>query len=339
MAMLVSVIVPCYNGVNTIRGLLEAIRAQTFPQADMEIIIADGRSTDGTRETIEAFSREHPELRIKTIDNPHRTIPSGLNIAIQQARGEIILRLDAHSAPEPDYVQLCLETLQRTQAANVGGVWEIRSPHDNWIGRSIAAAAAHPLGAGDARYRVGGVEGPVDTVPFGAYRREWLERVGHFNEDLLSNEDYEFNFRLRALGGLVWFNPAIRCVYYTRSSLSELTRQYVRYGFWKARMIRRYVRSIQWRQVGPPLFAGSTLFLLGASVVWRWARTLLALEWAGYGLLLGSVGLVQAIRKRDFGMVLGFPLAIATMHLSWGLGFLVGVITKQGRTTAGNRQA
>ena len=203
----VSIIVPCYNEVHTIGALLQALVVQTAPLNELEVIIADGGSDDGTRQALQTFAEDHPELRLRVVDNPARTIPAGLNLAIAHATGEVVIRLDAHSAPQPDYVQRCLETLNRTQAANAGGLWDIRPGSDTWIGRSIAAAAAHLLGAGDARYRIRGAEGPADTVPFGAYRREWLERVGGFNEGLLTNEDYEYNVRLRSHGGVVWFNP------------------------------------------------------------------------------------------------------------------------------------
>jgi glycosyltransferase involved in cell wall biosynthesis len=323
----VSIIVPCYNEVHTIGALLQALVVQTAPLKELEVIVADGGSDDGTLQTLQTFAEGHPELRLQVVDNPARTIPAGLNLAIAHATGEVVIRLDAHSAPQPDYVQRCLETLNRTQAANAGGLWDIRPGSDTWIGRSIAAAAAHPLGAGDARYRIQGTEGPVDTVPFGAYRREWLERVGGFNEGLLTNEDYEYNVRIRGLGGVIWFDPEIRSTYLARPDFPALARQYARYGYWKARMLLRYPGSIRWRQAIPPLFVLVTLGLLASSPWSVLARAGLAVEWAAYFTVLMLFGCLESIKRRQLALLLGFPLAEATIHLSWGSAFWLGLLS------------
>lgn len=290
-------------------------------------MIADGGSTDGTADIIRGFSGDHPELKIRVVDNRRRVIPAALNAAIGQATGEIIIRLDGHSAPAVDYVERCLAALETTQAANVGGVWEIRPSDNHWIARGIAAAGGHPIGAGDARYRVRGQAGPVETVPFGAFRRSWLERVGQFSEDLHSNEDYEYSWRIRRMGGTIWFDPTIRSVYYARRTLSELARQYARYGFWKARMLIRHPSSLRWRQAIPPLFVLSSLGLLATTPFAKPAGIALAVEWGCYALLLLLAGLAVAVRRRDPAFLLGFPLASATMHLAWGAAFWVGIVT------------
>jgi len=323
----VSIIVPCYNEASTIGGLLEAISSQTHAIEETEVVIADGGSTDGTREAIDDSARNHPRLQLKVVDNPGRSIPAALNLAVAASRGAVVIRLDAHSTPEPDYVERCLETLERRQAANVGGLWEIKPGRDTWIARGIAAAAAHPLGAGDARYRTSGSEVPVETVPFGAYPRDWLDRVGQFNEDLLTNEDYEYNERIRRLGGVVWFNPAIRSAYLARGSLLALSRQYARYGFWKARMLLRFPASLRLRQALPPLFVLSSLALLVSIPFVRFAPAALAVEWGAYAAILLSAGLVEGVRRRSASMLVGFPLAVAAMHLAWGGAFWWGLLT------------
>jgi GT2 family glycosyltransferase len=182
------------------------------------------------------------------------------------------------------------------------------------------------LGAGDARYRTSGRAGPVDTVPFGAFRRGWVEKVGAFDESLLTNEDYEFNLRLRNAGGVVWFDPAIQSVYYARPTLSQLARQYARYGFWKARMISRYPRSLRWRQALPPLFVGTLLLITILSILFPGARTPTALLAAGYAGALIAAGSLRALFRRDLALLLGLPLALAVMHLSWGASFLWGLV-------------
>ena len=323
----ISLIVPCYNEQSSIGLLLEAIRVQDYPQDEIEVVIADGMSDDGTRDVIEQCASRHAEMTIRLIDNPERIIPAALNKAIGAATGDVVIRLDAHSAPHLDYVKRCLAALDDTGAANVGGVWEIRSGADTWMARSIAAAAAHPLGAGDARYRISGNPGPVDTVPFGAFRREWLERVGLFNEELLTNEDYEYNVRIKKAGGIIWFDPSIRSIYFARPDLCSLARQYWRYGYWKVRMLRKFPQTLRWRQALPPSFVLSTIILIALAFPLPLARLLLAVQLGVYLLVIAAAAVLESIRRNDMGIIIGFPPAVWTMHFSWGAGFLWSGLT------------
>ena len=317
----VSIIVPCYNEQATVGLLLEALYAQTYPRQHLEVVIADGMSTDCTRKEIAGFKEAHPGLRVRVVDNAKRTIPAGLNRAIEATEGDYIVRLDAHASPYADYVERCVSELEAGRGDNVGGIWDIQPGEQTWQARSIAAAAAHPLGAGDARYRVGGEPQAVDTVPFGAFHRSLIERIGAFDESLLSNEDYEFNARVRKAGGTVWLNPAIRSKYFARRSFGELTRQYWRYGYWKARMLRRYPETFRWRQLSGLLVL--SFFVLGILALRiPAAGWLLALEVSLYSLALLAAGIQVAFRKRDLALLLGVPLAIAIMHLAWGAAFL-----------------
>jgi len=322
MPPIVSIIVPCYNEEATIRHLLDSLLAQTYPREKMEVVIADGLSTDGTRAVISAFQSAHPDLSVRVVDNALRTIPSALNLAIKSARGEIIIRLDAHSAPIPEYVARCVEALEAGKGVNVGGVWEIKPGAPTWIAESIAAAAAHPLGVGDAMYRLDARAGAVDTVPFGAFRRALVEQIGFFDETLLSNEDYEFNTRLRLSGGVVWLEPSIRSVYFARSTLGALAKQYWRYGYWKRRMLARYPSTLRWRQALPPLFVAAFFGLAFLSLWFNWARFLLAAQFAIYTASLVLAALAGGFKTRKYYLVVGLPLAIAVMHFSWGGGFL-----------------
>ncbi|MCJ7824174.1 MAG: glycosyltransferase family 2 protein [Anaerolineales bacterium] len=326
MASRVTIIVPCYNEKRTITDLFDAIRLQNYHQSNLEIVVADGMSDDGTRDAIRDYASQHPEMTIRLIDNPQRIIPAALNKAIEAAKGNVIIRLDAHSAPRPDYVERCLTVLEETGAANVGGMWEIQPGAETWTARAIALAASHPLGAGDARYRISGEPGPVDTVPFGAFRREWLERVGPFNEELLTNEDYEYNVRICKAGGVVWIDPSIRSIYFARPDLRSLARQYWRYGFWKVRMLRLYPGTLRWRQALPPIFVLSTVILTALAFPFPLARLLLAVQLGAYLLVTTFVGLLESIRRKDMRLSIGFPLAVWTMHSSWGAGFLWSVI-------------
>lgn len=325
----VSIIVPCLNEEKRIRTLLDAIFSQTYAQELMDVTIAEGGSTDRTREVIAAFQHDHPDLRIQVIENPLGSIPAGLNFAIQASVGEIILRLDAHSAPYPDYVEKSVAALQAGKGDNVGGAWEIRPGAETWIARSIAQAAAHPLGVGDALYRHAKEAASVDTVPFGSYRRVLVDKIGGYDQTLLANEDYEFNARIRASGGKIWLDPAIRSVYFARSSLVTLAQQYFRYGFWKLKMLRRYPGTLRWRQALPPVFVAS--LVVGFMLAWFWLffGWALALELLVYFGLLGLVGLQLAFKRKELFLVFGLPLAIAVMHVAWGAGFWWSIFTEK----------
>jgi glycosyltransferase involved in cell wall biosynthesis len=326
MPPLVSIIIPCYNEQGRIRALLEAIRAQTFPPRSLEVVLADGLSTDGTRQVITEFAQAQDNLSIHVVDNPRRIIPAALNCALREAQGEIILRLDAHCLPYPDYVERCVADLQAGLGENVGGSWDIQPGAKTWMAASIAAAAAHPLGAGDALYRHASRAAAVDTVPFGCFKRDLLAVVGFFDESLLTNEDYEFNVRIRKAGGRVWLDPAIRSVYFARASLSELIRQYARYGYWKARMLRRYPGTLRARQALPPLFVASLILAAALALFLPFFRLVLAGEILVYALILLGAGALSAWVQRRASLLVGFALAIAAMHVSWGTGFLWSMI-------------
>jgi glycosyltransferase involved in cell wall biosynthesis len=318
----VSIIIPCYNEEKHIRLLLDSIHAQTFPRAEVEVIVADGLSTDHTREEIAAFQQAHPDLSIQIVDNRAQTIPAALNRAIEASSGEIIVRLDAHSSPYPDYVERIVAALSAGLADNVGGGWEIKPQAETWLAHSIAAAAGHPIGVGDALYRHAREAVYVDTVPFGAFQRSLIEKIGKFDETLLTNEDYEFNARIRQSGGKVYLDPAIRSVYFARGTLRDLWKQYFRYGFWKRRMLSRYPGTLRWRQALPPIFVAGFLggALLSAVFPVFWAIWGAAVS--VYLLAIFGAGAQVSMGRGKIQFVFGVPLAIAVMHFAWGAGFL-----------------
>lgn len=324
----VSIIVPCYNEQETISALLGAIEAQTYPRDRMEVVIADGMSQDGTRGAIAAFGETHPGLSVQVVDNVRRTIPSGLNLAVRSARGDVIVRLDAHSIPNPVYVERCVQDLESGKGSNVGGIWIIRPGGRGWIAAGIAAAAGHPLGAGDALYRIATKAGEVDTVPFGAFRRSLVDNIGGFDETLLTNEDYEFNTRIRQAGGVIWLDPEIQSQYVARAGLRELARQYWRYGYWKLRMLLRYPGSMRWRQAIPPIFVLSVIALLILAAFWRPAIYILGLELAAYLIALTAAGATLARRERRLSVLPASAVAMITMHVAWGSGFIWSLIDR-----------
>ncbi len=324
----ISVIVPCYNEQATIYQLLDAIYGQTYPLDEIEVLVADGLSTDRTREEINDFQLSHPQLEIRIIDNIRRVIPSGLNRAIEAAKGKYILRLDAHSIPNHDYIRNCVKGLEEGLGDNIGGIWKIQSGASTWIAKAIAITASHPLGAGDARYRIGGAAQEVDTVPFGAFRKELINKIGMFDETLHTNEDYEFNVRLKQSGGRVWMDPSIYSTYFARSTLRDLSKQYLRYGYWKAQMLREYPKTLRWRQIVPPVFVLALIGLGFLSLGWNLARWLLAIIVILYTIVIFGIGIQMSLKHKSISLAIGVPLATATIHLSWGAAFLWGLLIK-----------
>ena len=235
--------------------------------------------------------------------------------------------MDGHALADADYVARCVQTLAETGSDGVGGVWEIHAGGPGAVARGIAAAWAHPFGAGDARYRIGGSAGWVDTVPFGAYRREVFDRVGLFDERVAVNEDYDFNYRLRASGGKLYFNPEIRSHYFARGNLQALSRQYYRYGFQKATMLSYHPGSLRWRQIAAPVLVLSLLVLGLVGLGSHWVAEVFLAEVGLYLVLAVGSALHQAFRRKDASLILTMPLAFAAMHLSWGTGFWLGQLS------------
>ena len=330
---IVSIIIPCYNEQSRIFNLLSAIYAQTYPREQIEVVIADGGSTDQTRPEIDRFTVSTADLRVLVIDNPKQIIPSGLNLAIRASKGEIIIRLDAHSQPYPDYILRCVEALTFDLGENVGGVWEILPGDDSWLAQSIAKAASLPVAVGDAYYRYATKPAYVDTVPFGAFKREIFAINGFFDESLETNEDYEFNTRIKGSGGRIWLDPLIRSKYYARSNLLDLSKQYGRYGFWKWKMLERYPRTMRWRQALPPLFLLSLIITTIMAAIFPSFWFIPVGEFSLYLLLLIFIGVVTAFREKRFFYLAGIPLAISSMHISWGLGLIWSMIMGKTRSS------
>jgi succinoglycan biosynthesis protein ExoA len=271
---------------------------------------------------------------LRLLPNPAGHIPHALNLGIAAAAGEVILRLDGHARPAPDYVRQCLAVLAETGAAVVGGAWEIRPGGPGRLARAIALAVSSPLGAGDARYRLPRAKpGPVDTVPYGCYYRQTWASLKGYNQTLLTNEDYEFNLRARARGGQVYFDPRIRCEYFARATLEALARQYWRYGWWKAQMLKRHPRSLRWRQLLPLAWSLLGPLLLAVAGLNPLAAWVALLAWAAYWAVLLSSAATLARRADDFWL---WPLVVASLiiiHFSWGLGAWVSLLSTRQKVT------
>ena len=325
----VSVVIPCLNEERFIGKALSNLADQYDPDR-YEIIVVDGISQDGTREVIAEFRLSRPDVSVTLIDNPARRIPTALNLGIAAARGEIIARLDAHAVASPGYVRRCVEVLRQDGVGVVGMPCQVCAATDTPMARAIAMAVSHPFGIGDAKYRLGrggAAQVPVDTVAFASFRKELWRELGGFDEALSVNEDYEFNYRVRLNGKTVLLDQVEHCDYFARATLKDLFLQYWRYGRWKARMIRRHPGSIKFRQTVAPLFVVSIPLLLVSAFWLRPAWWLLAAEVGAY-FLLALVFASKLVRGSGAGLqlMIRLPLIFGAIHLSWGTGFLLGLV-------------
>lgn len=322
----VSVVVPCRNEASHIGGLLNALVEQDARPS--EAIVVDGGSTDGTVEIVREATGKQSFPPVLLVSRPGASIPAAVNAGIEAARGDLIVRLDAHSCPSHDYIAQALHTTGVDKGV-VGGVWTIVSGAATATGQAIAAGVAHPLGAGDAAYRLvtSNLEPKeVDTVPFGCFSKALWEELGGFNEKLLANEDYEFNYRVRQSGRPVTLNPRMRSTYHARATLGDLSRQYFRYGWWKVETLKLHPASLRWRQALPVLLVAGFVLLFTASLFGWLAGRLLLPALVGYGLILG-IGTIEELRSHPWQVVAILPAVFVIIHFAWGGGALVNLLT------------
>jgi succinoglycan biosynthesis protein ExoA len=325
----VSIIMPIRNEADFIAEALGAVLAQDYPHERMEVIVADGQSTDGTPGIAARTASAHPNIAFTLIENPGRIVPVGLNAAIRCAKGEIIVRVDGHCKIAPDYVSRCVAHLLNEGVEGVGG--PITTIAEGTVGEAIAAAMSSAFGVGGSAFRtVRDKTMLVDTVAFPAYTRAALDLAGPFDEMLVRNQDDEYNYRLRKLGGKILLAADVRSEYYARTSLSKLWRQYYQYGYYKVRVMQKHPRQMSARQFIPPLFVAG---LIGGAVlafvhpVFRW------LWLAGIGAYgLGALGAaVITARQAGWRLLPILPITFAILHVAYGLGFLVGLVRFAGQ--------
>lgn len=324
----VSVIMPVRNEADFICQSLGAVLGQDYPHDQMEIIIADGMSTDKTLELI-AELKASTRIPIKIVDNPEQIAPTGLNRAIRAAKGDIIVRVDGHCEIDTDYVTNCVKHLQAGKAEGVGG--PIETVGENLRARAIAAAMSSKFGVGGSAFRcINDREMYVDTVAFPGYTREVLERAGEFNSELVRNQDDEFNYRIRKLGGRILLAPDIRSRYYSRSTFRSLWRQYFQYGTWKIRVLQLHPKQMSLRQFVPFVFVLTIAFLVVASVFTGFGRWGLAILFTIYF----AACIAAAFRSiKEIGLA-GVPLlfiCFPILHFSYGTGFMYGLFIFRAR--------
>ncbi len=310
----ISVVIPALQAASTLGSCIQAVLAQDV-DTDFDVAIAVGPSSDDTRAIADAAAATHPNVQV--VDNPSGTTPSALNLAIAATDGAIIVRVDAQSVLPAGYIRRAVETMQRTGAANVGGIQRPVGTH----GRQaiIAAAMASPFGPGPARFRRDGGDGPVDTVYLGVFDRAALEAVGRFDEGMRRNQDYDLNWRLRVAGHVVWFDSNLVVEYRPRPTLTRLWDQHWQYGAWKRYSLFRSPKSLRLRQLVAPALVIGLAFSLGALIAGSWLGLVVPVLY----LMAASVAAsrCEMDTAHDRAVLLA---AFATIHLGWGCGFLVG---------------
>lgn len=317
---LVSAIVAMRDEEAYIGKCLDSLAAQDYPSELLEVLVVDGRSTDRSRGVVSAKQESMPHLRL--LDNEKLISPAAFNIGIREARGKVLIIISAHCYLAPDYVSCCVEYLSKTDADCVGGPIETIGETDT--ARAIALAMSSPFGVGDALFRYSEREQYVDTLAFGAYRREVFERVGLFDEELVGSEDDEFNYRLRKDGGKLLLTPAIRSFYYGRGSFAALCRQYFRYGLGKMRVVARHPKLVRLRHFIPALFVASLVVSALLSLISPWFALLLAII-VGCYLVFSLYASVRIAAREGWRYLPLLPAAFACLHLSYGAGFLLGL--------------
>lgn len=301
----VSVVVPVRNEAEHLERAVASILAQEYP-LPFEVCLAVAPSDDGTEQVAEQIAAG--QSRVSLVANPAGVTPAGLNAAIRATSGEIVVRVDGHAELSPGYVRRAVATMCRTGAVNVGGM-QVPKPETPFE-EAVAAATTSWMGTGGATYRVGGAEGPVDTVYLGVFDRAAGDAVGWFDESLIRNQDYELNIRLRSAGGTVWFDPELRVGYRPRGTWKALAKQYYEYGWWKAEVVRRHPGSLRLRQLAPAMLVPA----IALSFVMSCRRPVSLILPVGY--LAAAAGTTLRPRR---------TAVIVSTQIAWSLGFWSGI--------------
>jgi len=318
----ISIIMPIRNEAGFIERTIGSILENDYPKDKMEILVADGCSDDGTQEIVNRIAEK--DTRVKLLVNTGEIVSTGLNMALKVFRGDIFIVIGGHCEISPDFIKKSVACLAKHPEAWIVGGY-LKTISAGYIGRIIAAATQSPVGVGNARHRLGGYDGWVDTVPYGAHHRWVLDKVGYFDEELVRNQDDEFNMRIILAGGKIRICGDICSVYYSRSSLRKLWRQYFQYGFWRIRTLQKHGRPAVFRQVIPILFVLLLIILALAGLVspifWKILAAVLIVY--AIGLIYGSI---DVGRQAGWKHAFPAPLIFTLLHFGYGVGALWGLI-------------
>jgi cellulose synthase/poly-beta-1,6-N-acetylglucosamine synthase-like glycosyltransferase len=316
---LVSIVIPMLNESEAIGRCLHSIFEQDYPESRLEIVIADGGSTDGAREKVELLTAEKPNLKI--VENPKCRTPAGLNAGIRSSKGEIIIILGAHTRIKQDFVRRNVEAMERKQVNCAGGTQV--NVGETFVQKAIGFAMGSPFGLASAPYRFSRTEQFVDTVVYAAYRRSLFDEVGFFDEELFISEDAEMNWRIRKAGHRILYSPEIVSYYYPRKTVKGLFKQLFRYGILRVNVIKKHLDAMKWIHLVPLIFLSGLIVLIGLRL---WMPVIFLLGFYILAVLYYSLRIAAREGLRYLPIL---PLLLVTIHLSWGLGFVVGLFRSQ----------
>ena len=329
----VSIICPVFNEEKFIEACIISILEQDYPKEAIEVIFVDGNSTDSTTDIIRRYTKQYSFLKL--LNNPERIVPYALNKGLAAATGEVILRLDAHCTYPTNYISELVRYLYQLNADNVGGVWNTQPAKDTPICQAIAFASSHPFGVGGSMHKIGASKiMETDTVPFGCYKREIFDKTGPFDTDLVRNQDDEFNGRLLNLGGKIYLIPQVIINYTARDTLCKMRKMYYQYGLYKPLVNKKLGAPATVRQFFPLLFLLGLIIGGIGSAFWPVVQhlyTTVLLLYLFIGIVVGSMG---AIRTHQLLLTLLMPYVFFCIHISYGIGYLVGIFNVLSKKTA-----
>ncbi len=320
---LVSIIIPCRNEKRFIGKCLDSIIANDYPKDKLEVLIVDGMSNDGTREVLKGYLEEHTFIKI--LDNPKKVTPVAMNIGITKAKGDFVIMINSHAIIDRNFLKNSIECIQKTNADAVGGQLNTINEGEGIIARAIPISADSIFGAGGRRYRSKKEEGFVsDTLPYCLYPKEVFTKIGLIDEELIRDQDEEFNYRLIKSGGKIFYSPSIKSLLHLRPNLSKLWHQHLQYGYFKVRVTQKVGTILTWQQLIPCIFVTSMLItgilsLFLKPVVWLLLAVLFSYIIANLGF-----SFFMAI-KNGLKHFVVLPLVFAVLHVSYGLGYLMGI--------------
>jgi len=318
----VSFIMPVLNEEKHLRTAVSSIFEQKgLTSGQAEVILAIGPSTDQTEQVAQSLKDQYP---VTIVANPSGKTPAGLNLAINAAKNDVVIRVDAHSQLSPEYTMLALEILNETGSANVGGV--MKAIGETPFQEAVAWAYGSRFGLGGGSYHVGGAAGPSDSVYLGVFRREVLEKLGGFNEKMIRGQDWELNLRIRESGRQVWFDPRLEVTYFPRSSIGKLAKQFFDTGAWRAQLTKSHLKRANLRYFAPPAVVFTSVLGLFATFLGLYGFLGLV-PVAAY--LLCVLAIAMTARGLPLRSKLSLLIALPTMHFSWGSGFLAGLFFRR----------
>jgi glycosyltransferase involved in cell wall biosynthesis len=316
----IAIVIPCKNENRYISKCLDSVIAAECPEAEKQIFVCDGGSTDGSLEIIESYCREFPIVHL--INNIKQTTPYALNLGIENSNADIIIILGAHSEIKEDYISECIKCLDLDPKIGcAGGI--IESIYENEKAQIISIAMSSSFGVGNAYFRTGNKNGFVDTVAFGAYKKVVFEKAGLFDTDLTRNQDDEFNFRVIKSGFKIYLSEKIKSRYYVRSSFKKLFNQYFQYGFWKVYVNKKHKTITTYRQLAPACLI--IYFLVGA-VFSLIDPELLKLYFSGISVYIVLVLFFSILKSKKIRQILSLSFAFIILHLSYGTGYVRGCL-------------